>query len=212
MSAPAETRDPRHATFRRLKGHNRRISLLRVIVPAVGGAVLAVIAAEMVFMGLLDRFGFSDLQVDRGAVTIAGPRYAGTLADGSTYVITAETARAKVADLDAVTLGNAHLLFKRKDGLDMMADAARALLKIHSQQLSIPGLTHVADSRGARGTLVDTHVDWRAHRLDVRGKVHIINAAGSVLDASGAEFDQKTNVWTFHHVTLTLPQEPGTIE
>jgi hypothetical protein len=212
VGARVDSPEQRLRVYHALNRRNRRVAVLRVAVPALGAAVLLVIAGQMALAGLKDQFGLSSFRIDRNSVHLDAPRYAGRMADGSSYLVTAKTATASVSDFDRITLGEPSLVFDRADGRKMTANAQQGTLSIQDKQLDIDGITQVADSSGSHGTLEGTHVDWPGQQMSVNGSVHVVNAAGSTLDANSLQFDAKSNIWTFHHVTLTILDKPGALD
>jgi hypothetical protein len=212
VGARVDSPEQRLRIYQALQQRNRRVGVLRAVVPGIGLAVLLVIAGQMALASLKDQFGLSSLRIDRNTVFLDAPRYAGRMDDGSSYLVTARTAQASVTDFDRITLGEPSLVFNRADGRRMTANAEQGMLSVKERQLDIEGVTQVADSTGSHGTLQGTHVDWPGQQMTVSGPVHVVNAVGSRLDAASLHFDAKANVWTFHKVTLTIVDKPGALD
>lgn len=205
MSAAAGTQQ----IYRRLARRNRTIGALRFVVPLTGALVLGGLIGQIFLAGLGERFGIDRLTVTPEAVTIEAPEYVGALADGSTYRVWAESARAATESSDLIDLVNASLVINRVDGVQLTMDAREAQLDTTNQLTLVPGLAEVADSTGTMGTLNDSVFDWHSQVLTARGAVNIDYADGSAIKAEGLVYDVASIVWTFDRSVVTLPSTPG---
>ena len=97
MTAPAATRH----SYQRLVRRNRTVNVLRLVVPLVGALVLGGLMAQIYLASLTGRFGIDRLSITPDSVAIDAPEYVGALADGSTYRVRAETARATAGERPA---------------------------------------------------------------------------------------------------------------
>ncbi|MHA6299649.1 hypothetical protein [Devosia sp. CAU 1758] len=196
-------------SYQRLARRNRRIGVLRLAVPLCGALVLGSLMAQVYLASLTSRFGIDQLSVTPEAINIEAPEYIGTLADGSSYRVWAETARAATARTDLIELTNAQLVINRIDGVQVTMEARYAQLDTTSQLTLVPGLADVADSTGTTGTLNDSIFDWHSQILTTRGKVDVDYADGSKVRAEGLVYDAASVVWTFERSVVTLPSTPG---
>ncbi len=205
MNAPAATE---HA-YRRLMRRNRVVGVLRFAVPLTGALVLVALIGQIFLASLGARFSIDRLTVTPEAIAIQAPEYVGTLADGSSYRVWAETARAAAESSDLIDLSNAQLVINRVDGVQISLDAEVAQLDTTNQLTLVPGRAEVADSTGTTGTLEDSVFDWQSQHLTTRGSVIIDYADGSGIRAEGLVYDATSMVWTFDRSVVTLPSTPG---
>jgi hypothetical protein len=196
-------------TYDRLRWRNRLVGLLRLGVPLVGSAILAGLLVQIYLSSFTGRFSIDRLSVTPEAVVIDAPEYVGTLTDGSSYRVWAETARARAEQSDLIDLFNAQLVLNRIDGVQLTMQADAAQLDTTNQLTLVPGPAEVADSTGTTGTLNDSVFDWASQRLTSRGKVAIDYADGSTIRAEGLTYDAGAVVWTFSGSVVTLPKTPG---
>lgn len=209
MFARTETAEQRLAIYRGLRLRNRLVAILRIGVPALGAIVLGAIVIQMAVAALEREFGFSNIRIEHDAVTVDSPRYAGAFGDGSTYFVTAQSARAGLDAFNRISLSGVTVSLTRGNGDKMGAEAAEASIETHDQLIVIPGDANVADSRGTKGVLTGAEIDWPHQTLKTKGPVHFVNGAGATIDAQGLDYDARTRTWTFHRATVTLPQTPG---
>jgi hypothetical protein len=195
--------------YDRLGRRNRIVAILRLGVPLLGGIVLAGLLVQIYVSSFTGRFNIEQISVTPDAVVIEAPEYVGTLSDGSSYRVWAETARARVEQSNLVDLSNAILVLNRIDGVQLTMEAEEAQLDTAAQLTMVPGEADVADSTGTTGTLNDSVFDWGEQLLTSRGAVAIDYADGSTIRADGLVYDASTIIWTFLGSTVTLPSTPG---
>lgn len=205
MAAPAGTQQG----YQRLVRRNRRVAALRLAVPIVGALVLGGLMAQIYLASLTGRFGIAQITVTPDSIAIEAPEYVGALDDGSSYRVSAETARAKAERSDLIDLTNALLVINRVDGVQLTVEAARAQLDTTRQLTLVPGRADVADSEGTTGTLENSVFDWHSQILTTQGKVVVDYADGSSVRAEGLVYDAAAIVWTFDRSVVTLPATPG---
>ena len=195
--------------YDRLGRRNRIVAILRLGVPLLGSVVLAGLLVQIYISSFIGRFNIEQISVTPDAVVIDAPEYVGTLTDGSSYRVWAETARARMEQSNLVDLSNAMLVLNRIDGVQLTMEAEEAQLDTAAQLTMVPGEADVADSMGTTGTLNDSVFDWGEQLLTSRGAVAIDYADGSTIRADGLVYDASTIVWTFTGSTVTLPSTPG---
>jgi len=200
---------PPRQSYQRLARRNRLVGVLRVVVPLVGVLVLGSLVGQLVLANLSGRFGIQRLSVTPEAITVEAPEYVGALADGASYRVWAETARAEAQSSELFHLTNASLVLNRADGVQLTMEARQAQLDTARQLTLVPGIAEVADSTGTTGTLRDSIFDWHSQLLTTRGAVAIDNADGSTVRAQGLVYDASSMIWTFERSVVTLPATPG---
>jgi lipopolysaccharide export system protein LptC len=209
MAARAETADQRLAIYRKLGAHNRLITLLRFGVPALGVAVFLILASQIYLASIGKEFGIAGLTIDRTMATLQAPRYAGVMADGTTYNVKAGEARAALSATNVIDLTNASIVFSNPGTKQTTATAKQATLDTVSQQVQIDAITDVTSSDGTIGRFTNTRIDWAAQMLNSVGGAHLEFADGTKLDADTATYDMEKAVWIFSRVTVTMPSTPG---
>ena len=205
MSAPAANRQ----SYQQLVRRNRTVTMLRLVVPMLGALVLGGLMAQIYLASMTGRFGIDQMSTIPDSVAIEAPEYVGALADGSSYRVWAETARATAERSDLIDLTQARLVINRIDGVQLTMEAQSAQLDTTSQLTLVPGRTEVSDSTGTTGTLDDSIFDWHSQILTTRGPVVVNYADGSRVRAQGLVYDAANIVWTFDRSVVTLPATPG---
>lgn len=205
MTAPAATRQ----SYERLVRRNQAVNRLRFVIPLVGALVLGGLMAQIYMASLTGRFGIDQVSITPDSVAIEAPEYVGALADGSSYRVWAETARATAERSDLIDLAQARLVINRIDGVQLTMEAASAQLDTTNQLTLVPGRTDVSDTTGTTGTLDDSIFDWQSQMLTTRGRVVVNYADGSSVRAYGLIYDAANIVWTFDRSVVTLPATPG---
>jgi lipopolysaccharide export system protein LptC len=201
--------DQRRRVFQRLSLRNRFVTVLRLALPLLGALVLALLCAQIYITSLTRQYGVSRISIDRDSIAVDTPKYAGVMADGSSYSMTSASAKAALNAMDVIDLSDAKVNFSKADGTQMNAVAAAASMQTTDQLVFIPGLANVSDSTGTRGTLNASVVNWPHQTLHSTGKVHFDYADGTVIDAEGLDYDAKARTWTFHQATVVLAKTPG---
>jgi lipopolysaccharide export system protein LptC len=196
-------------TYARLSRRNRLVGTLRIAVPVAGALVFVGLIGQIWLSSLSVPFEIGQVTVTPEAINVASPEYVGVMEDGSRYRVWANTARASTSQTDIIDLFEAEVVLDRADGVQLMAQAARAQLDTSNRQVRIPGLADVSDSTGTTGTLTNSVFDWTAQVLTTDGPVDIDYADGSSVVAEGLVYDAGAIVWTFKRSVVTLPSTPG---
>lgn len=198
-----------HSQFQRLERRNRMVAALRILVPLGGLLVLAALTIQIILSTFTGRFGIERITISPEAITVDAPEYSGILQDGSSYTVSADTARASTTRTDIIDLNNASLVLDRQDGVQFQADAAQAQLDSTEQLVMVEGVAEIADTRGMTGTLTNSVFDWDAQVLTTKGPVVINQADGTTIVAEGLVYDASAVIWTFTNSVVTLPSTPG---
>ena len=199
----------RQAIYRRLVRRNRLVAILRIGVPLLGILVLTGLVGQIYLSSLTTRFGVGQVSVSNEAITIEVPEYSGVLDNGTTYRVSAKSARATIEAPDQIALTEATLTMHRTTGVDTRIDADDAVLDTGLETVNIPGIASIVESSGTSGTVADSVFDYAAQALVGRGAVHVDYADGTTLDGTGMTYDVDAAAWTFFKVTVNLPYTPG---
>lgn len=194
---------------KRLARRNRRVRVLRLVVPFLGALVLLALLAQIIVSNSAARFAVGTVSVSPEAITVEAPQYLGALQDGSSYRVSADSAVILNSRSDIVDLATAKLVLDRADGVQLTAEAAQAQLDATNQKILIEGVADVADSRGTTGTLRSSVFDWQAQLLTSDGEIAIDYADGTTVRAQGLVYDAAAMIWTFERSVVTLPATPG---
>lgn len=205
MVVRADTANQRARLYAGFVARNRLVSILRVGVPILAVIAVLIPVAEVYLGSLVKDFSIGRLSVERDNLVVDTPRYAGVTAEGATYLVSADSARAAIGALDLIELTNAKIRLTKADGIEMRADAATALLNTVTQIISIAGVATVSDSTGVSGVLRDTALDWKTMQLTSRGAVSFRFGDGTTLDADGLRYDARTRRWAFERATMVAP-------
>ncbi len=209
MTARADTAEQRARIFAGLTARNRLVAILRIGVPALGVLVFLILAAQIFLASLERQFGIGSIAVNGTTVSVDTPTYAGALADGTTYKVSATGAEADLTAMDVIKLKNASILLVKPNGVTMTAKAESAALQTTDQLIEIPTQASVADSTGTTGLLSGSVFNWPHQTLTTSGRVHFDLSNGTALDADKMTYDAKARLWGFSGVTLVLPATPG---
>jgi lipopolysaccharide export system protein LptC len=212
--APARRSGPpadvarRRALYAGLERRNRRVAMLRILVPGLGALVLAVLVAFIVIANSGLRFTIGQLEITPDTFSIAAPVYSGILEDGTTYRVTAQSAVTRLDTLDRMGLNTALVEMQDTDGVETVITAAQAELEMPNERIHVSGIAELSDSAGLSASFRDSVVDWAAQTLVSRGGVVIDYADGTHLEADGMSYDIRTQRYEFTRVNVTMPDLP----
>ena len=209
MGGRTDTAGQRLAIYRSLAARNRWIAGLRAGVPVAGVLVFLGLAAQIFIANLGSEFGIGGISIDRTTARIETPRYAGMLADGSTYKVAAGAARADIANPNEIALLDASLQLIQPDGTEMMASAGAATLFAQEQQVAVAAETEVGDSTGTTGRFTDTVIDLKAETFTARGGAELRFSDGTHLTSKTLTYAFPDATWRFGGVRVTMPATPG---
>ncbi len=209
-AAPATGSFERRAPlFAALAARNRRVGVLRIIVPAVGLAAFAGLAGQIYLTGLMREFGVSGIRVDRGNLVVETPQYSGTGSAGARYLVTAREARTPLARPGEIEMTNATLEYSRPGQATYFVTTAAATADTAAQRVTIPGDAAVTGADGLEAALTDIHADMAAETVTAGTPVSIRLANGTTIDAATMVHDGKAGLWTFTGATVVVPDLPA---
>lgn len=209
MAATGATADPRGRLYARLVHRNRLVAVLRWAVPAAGALVLLVVIAGIVIASLSQRFGFSNISIDRDKLVVETPELISTVEDGTVYALGATAAKVSLIQSDIVDLTEATLTATTVEGQVTKASASAAQLQTTDQLISVPGTTVVESTDGLKGTLDMVFLDAMNWTLAAGGKVDMTLPDGTRILADSMTYERNAQHYTFRNVTLELPMTPG---
>ncbi|MGV3491921.1 MAG: hypothetical protein ACO1OG_11420 [Devosia sp.] len=200
---------PRARVYQRLVRRNRVVALLRWVVPTVGALVLLVVVGGIVLAGLSQRFGFSNIRIDRDNLVVDTPELTSTTEDGTVYALSATSAKVSITQSDIVDMVEARFTATAPSGDLMIATAAGAQLQTTDQLLEVPGTATLESNGGLSGTLDAVFLDIMNWRMTAAGKVDLTLPDGTHIESDGMTYDRETRHFTFTRVKLQIPMLPG---
>lgn len=209
MVALSDTADRRHGVYGALRTRNRRVGMLRLVVPGLGVAIFALLLVPIVLAQLGPDFSIGRISIDRDQLTVEAPSYAGLILDGSAYRIGADSARAALGVPNLIDLTGATVVVKRPNGVDVTALAAAAQLDTNTQSVTVAGATTIADTTGMDAMVEGMRVDFPGEMITSSGPVRVKFAGGETMTAGTMSYDAAATVWQFTNVVITLPGVPG---
>jgi len=212
MAALAAPIDDRAALYARLNRRNRLVGLLRWLVPAAGVLVFVVLLAMIVVDNLSQRFGYSNIRIDRDKLVVETPRLTSTGDDGTLYALSARAAKVAPTQNDLIDMEDAVFSMTPPKGAAMQAEAAEAQFQTNDQLLNVPGIAHVTSSEGLDGTLEGVFADLMNWKMVASGDVDITLPSGSRVISKGMTYDRGTGIYTFRNAKVTLTSTPGETE
>ena len=212
MATLAAPIDDRAALYARLNRRNRLVGLLRWLVPAGGVLVFAVLLAMIVVDNLSQRFGYSNIRIDRDKLVVETPRLTSTGDDGTLYALSARAAKVAPTQNDLIDMEDAVFTMTPPEGAAMQAEAVEAQFQTNDQLLRVPGIAHVTSSEGLDGTLEGVFADLMDWKMVANGHVDITMPSGSRVVSDGMTYDRETGIYTFKNAKVTLNSTPGETE
>lgn len=206
--ARSQTFDQRIAIMGRLAVRNRVVAVLRVAVPAAGAAALLVLLGEIWLSSVAQQYGVSGIHIDRGNLVVETPRYSEMGTDGTRYLVVARDARTPLLSPGEIEMTEPRLSMMRPGHAALHARGATATVMTDAHVAIVPGRVSVTGDDGLFGTLYDVHADMRRQVTTAEGPIEMTFPDGSHLTADGMRRDGGTQLWTFTHATLVVPDLP----
>lgn len=205
----ADTYDQRAEILGSLLMRNRVVSGLRVIVPLIGVAAFAALAAQIFIANMARQYGISGIRIDRGHVVVETPQYTGTTPGGVRYVVSAREASSPLERSNEIDMADATLELAQGSGPTYFARSDRATIDTATEMVNAPGLVTVSGSDGLEGTLTDVVSDSVNDRITSNGPVEILMPDGMTVVADSMVREGGSRTFTFTRATVTVPDLPG---
>jgi len=212
MASLAAPLDDRATLYKRLMRRNRVVGLLRWLVPAAGVAVFAGLLVMIVIDNLGQRFGYSNIRIDRDNLVVETPRLTSTGDDGTLFALSARAAKVAPTQTDLIDMEDAVFTMTPPTGPAMQAAAAAAQFQTNDQLLNVPGVAHISSTEGLDGTLEGVFADLLHWKLVASGTVDITMPGGSRIVSDGMTYNRETGIYTFKNARVTLVSTPGETE
>lgn len=200
--------------------HSRRVRWLRIVLPAVAGTGMLLVALFLLFDPLRVYrqlpVQFSNLSIDGNRITMEAPRLTGFTRDKKPYNVTAVSA---VQDLTQPNIVELHDINGTVDQANRGGTEVRAkegVYDIKAENLQLHGGIEIHSEAGYHIYLNDAYIEVRKGRMVTKNPVNATFPEGS-LQAARAEIMDHGAVVVFDGgvvVDMQLPQqeqpEPGT--
>jgi hypothetical protein len=204
----ADSFDQRADILGRIAVRNRVVGALRLIVPLLGLAAFLVLAGQIYIANLARQYGVSGIRIDRGDIVVEAPKYTGTGAEGTRYLISAREARTPLDQRNRIELIDATLELLQPGQTSYYAKTDKATMFTRAERTSAPGLVTVTGSDGLEGTLNDVEVDSANEMVTSNGPVDLLLPDGTTVVGATMVHDGKAHTWTFTQATVVVPDLP----
>ncbi len=206
--ARTDTLDERAAIFASLAARNTVVGVLRIVVPAAGAAAFLLLVLQIYVANTLRQYGVSAIRIDRGALVVDTPQYAGIGSDGARYSASAREARAAIGDPKTIVMRDATLNFAARGAPAVHLTAASASADTVDDVLTVPGTTDLRTDDGITGTLANLSTDLNSGVTTVDGPVALAFPGGATLNAASLRYEGTLHRWTFARPTFVVPALP----
>jgi lipopolysaccharide export system protein LptC len=140
--------------------HSRRVALLKRVLPAIGLALLLLIAAWPRLAALWERLAFPPIDLrEAGELRMIDPRYSGADRLGRPFVVTAAVGRQVPDRQDLVSLETPRADMKTHGGVDIVVTAATGIYQSQAQLLDLFGQVTLVRQDGTRFATDTARVD-----------------------------------------------------
>jgi lipopolysaccharide export system protein LptC len=131
--------------------HSRRVALLKRVLPAIGLALLLLIAAWPRLAALWERLAFPAIDLrEARELRMIDPRYSGADRLGRPFVVTAAVGRQVPDRQDLVSLETPRADMKTHGGVDIVVTAATGIYQSQAQLLDLFGQVTLVHQNGTR--------------------------------------------------------------
>lgn len=194
----------RPQVYERLVRRNRLVDMLRVAVPTTGAVLFVGLSVQIYIANVARQYGISGIRIDRDGIAFDTPRYSGTSADGSRYVVTALEARSPAGQSDLIRMTDPVLTYAVSAGTTYTLNASTADFFNRSGKIDVPGVTHVTGDDGLTGTLTELRSDMNSDVTTADGHVDIKLGDGTSIIADSMLHEGKLQRWTFTRATVVF--------
>ncbi|SDG24424.1 hypothetical protein [Pelagibacterium luteolum] len=207
------TASVRLETYKRFAGHNRRVAMLRWVVPVGGLLILAVPAIQLALSMAADAIPIEGIRLENDTLVIDGPTFEGRTATGTNYAMVSDRAETRVGDLDTVDLFGLRIDLAGNAGYEAEVEFTTATWTMSTEYLTSNEDVAVSDSTGARGILAGVEVDWPNQMITSDGPIRFNFDSGAQLVADTMVHDIDAARWQFTRVSLDMvPQDDSGAE
>jgi len=130
--------------------YSRRVALLKVALPAIGGSLLLLVVAWPRVAPLFDRFRFAAIDLrEARELRMINPRYVGTDRDGHPFVVTAAVGRQVPQRDDVMSLDQPVANLESHSGAKIVVTADTGVYQTQTQYLDAFGKVTVNHENGS---------------------------------------------------------------
>lgn len=185
MTDAAASLDRAHARGRRLeqiraRRHTRRVKRLRVLVPAAGAVLVALLVGAAVLPKLLPLSALSGLRLTADGLVMNAPRLSGHLGEGRRYEVVATRAVQSLVDPSRLSLEGLDADLDMGRGQRVTIFGARAAYDTDTEILELSDGVAIASSDGNEMRLAGATVFLREGRVEGEGGIEITSPRGHI--------------------------------
>jgi lipopolysaccharide export system protein LptC len=164
----------------RARRHTKRVKRLRVLVPAVGAALVAVLVAAAALPKLIPLPSLAGLSLTADGLVMHTPRLSGHLGEGRRYEVVATRAVQSLVDPSRLTLEGLDADLDMGEGQRVTIFGARAAYDTDTEVLELSDGVAIASSDGNEMRLPGATVFLREGRVEGEGGIEIISPRGLI--------------------------------
>lgn len=140
--------------------YSRRVALLKLALPAIGGTLLLMVVAWPRIAPLFDRMRFNAIDLrEARELRMTNPRYAGTDREGRPFVVTAALGRQVPGRDDVMSLQGPHADLVAHSGAPITVTADSGVYQTRSQLLDMFSHVTVVHANGTRFVTESARLD-----------------------------------------------------
>ena len=177
--------------------YSRRVALLKLALPAIGGSLLLMVVAWPRIAPLFDRFRFAaiDLREER-ELRMINPRYAGTDREGRPFVVTAAVGRQVPQRDDVMELDQPVANLQSHSGAKIVVTADSGVYQTQTQFLDMFGKVTVNHENGSTFVTTGARLDAANDAAEGHSPVEGHGPQGDV-SAQGFQIIDKGDIVNF---------------
>jgi lipopolysaccharide export system protein LptC len=186
--------------FREADRHSRLVRVLRVGIPAVGVALLFILALTTWFdpMRLLNDLpiGLRDVVISGTKVKMEQPRLSGFTRDARPYELAARSAAQDITKPHVIELSDLRAKMQMTDKSTVELSALNGLFDTKAERLTLENNILVKSSSGYEGRLIQAVVNTRTGNI-VSDKPVAVKMLQTTINANGLEIEQAGDLVRF---------------
>lgn len=164
----------------RARRHSRRVRRLRVLVPATGALLVAVLVAAAVVPKLIPLAALSGLSITADGLVMNSPRLSGHLGEGRRYEVVAGRAVQSLVDPSRLSLEGLDADLDMGEGQRVTIHGAHAAYDTDTEILELSDGVSIASSDGNEMRLTGATVFLREGRVEGEGGIEISSPRGHI--------------------------------
>lgn len=200
--------------YRGLKRRSFAVKTLRLALPLILVGMVGLWAAQHYFASRLASqlgiIGDLIIELDPDKVTLVAPTVRGYMANGTHYVLTAQSIKRGLVTGSPVELQNLDIDLAYLDGTAAHLSSEQAELDMENAIITALDQLSYANEAGMRGEFGHTIINQRQNSLHTEEPFTVVTANGSTINASHLEVNMTTGIWVLSDVRMLFirPTEP----